>query len=176
MSTVLHRDTLDIRVSVNTPEYSSTDYLINPNPVLTQQRLSGEVPKRHTKIVDNQYVSKTPEEIQESDAEYLVERKAERIKEHRLHYEETLASRYSTLAKFAATNYRVNAMASMNDEQLEYLDQLLIWGVQGDELVELAESQVESCTTEEELTSVTLDLSGWLENDPLVSTRLARKM
>ena len=176
MSIVINRDTLQIRLSADPAEHDSSGWLINPNRELTQQVLSGEVPKRHTKIEGDEYVLRSAEEISEADAEYLAELKLQKIADIRQQFNEAFNNRYTPLAQLAATNLRTNAMASMNDEQLDYLDQLLTWGLQGDDLVESAEGQVYESTTEEELNAVTLDLSGWLENDPKVSTRLARRM
>lgn len=176
MSTVINKTTLEIRVSVNTPEYQDGNWLITPNPELLIQVISGEVPKRHTKIEGDDYLLKTSSEIEQADAEYLAEVKTQKIAEIREQFNETFTSRYATITSIAATNIRTTALASMNDDATEYLDQIIIWGLQGDDLIEVAEAQVESSTTIEGVNAVTWNVDGWLENDPLVSTRVARRM
>lgn len=176
MSTVLNKLTLEIKVSVNTPEYQDGNWLINPNPELLTQVISGEVPKRHTKVDGDEYLLKTVSEIEQSDADYLSDVKTEKIQSLREEFTEAFTSRYQTITAIAATNLRTTALASMNDDANEYLEQIIIWGLQGDDLVEAAENQVDNCTTVEEVNAVTWDVAGWLLNDPLVSTRVARRL
>ena len=176
MSRVINKNTLEIRLSVNTSEYQDGNWLINPNPELLSQVINSEVPKRHTKIEGDEYLLKTASEIEQADADYLTEVKTGKVAELREQFNETFTSRYATITSIAATNIRTTALASMNDDATEYLDQIIIWGLQGDDLIEVAENQVESSNTVEEVNAVTWDRDGWLKNDPLVSTRVARRM
>ena len=67
-------------------------------------------------------------------------------------------------------------MASMDDDVVEYLSELAQWIEDGDVLVETAESIVSASQTVEDVQSVTLTLTSWLEVDPKISTRIARNM
>ena len=67
-------------------------------------------------------------------------------------------------------------MASMEEETVEYLSGLAQWVEDGDVLVEAAEELIESSTTAEIVQAVSLTLTSWLDADPKVSTRAARKL
>ena len=67
-------------------------------------------------------------------------------------------------------------MASMEEETVEYLSGLAQWVEDGDVLVETAEDLVEYITTVENVQDVSLTLTSWLDADPKVSTRAARKL
>ena len=64
----------------------------------------------------------------------------------------------------------------MDEDVVDYLGDLAQWIEDGDVLVETAEGIVSSSNTVEDVQSVTLTLSSWLNADPKVSTRAARNM
>ena len=170
MSTVVHRQTLEVRESVNEPDYNTSVWLINA--------IVPEWPKRHwvKPIVGDEIEQKTQEAKDAADAEYLEEQKQSRITELREQYNEALESRYKIRTLIYAVLLLVNAMGSMNDEVIDYMNELAAWIVDGDVLVETAEGLVQDCETVEDIQAVSLTLTSWLAADPKVSTRAARKL
>ena len=168
MSTVAHRQTLEVRDSVNTPEYDPSEWLINPT-------FPG-VPKRYWIVEGDDLREATEEEKGPIDVKYLAEQKELRTQELREQYNEALESRYQTRTLLYANYLLTKAMASMNDEAVEYLASLAQWVEDGDVLVEAAEELIESSETPEDVQAVSLILTSWLNSDPKVSTRAARKL
>tara|TARA_R110002073_G_scaffold297576_1_gene463835 strand:+ start:885 stop:1397 length:513 start_codon:yes stop_codon:yes gene_type:complete len=170
MSTVVHRQTLEIRESVNTPEYALSEWLIDAK--------IPEWPKRHwVRPITGDTIEQRSQELRdEADAEDLEEQKQNRITEIREQYNEALDSRYETRTLLYASYLLTKAMASMEEETVEYLSGLAQWVEDGDVLVEAAEELIESSTTVENVQAVSLTLTSWLDADPKVSTRAARKL
>ena len=168
MSTVVHRQTLEVRESVNTPEYALSEWLINPT--------IPNAPKRYWIVESDDLREATDEEKGPIDVEYLSEQKEARIQELREQYEDALDSRYKTRTLLYASYLLTKAMASMEEETVEYLSGLAQWVEDGDVLVEAAEELIESCETADDVQAVSLTLTSWLAADPKVSTRAARKL
>ena len=170
MSTVVHRPTLQGRESVNEPDYNTSVWLINAE--------IPEWPKRHwVRPITGDKIERESQELRdEADAEYLEEQKQSRINQLREQYNEALDSRYETRTLLYASYLLTKAMASMEEETVEYLSGLAQWVEDGDVLVETAEVLVESSTTVEDIQAVSLTLTSWLAADPKVSTRAARKL
>ncbi len=168
MSTVVNRVTLEVKVSVNTPEYPPSDWLINPT--------IPDAPKRYWIVEGDGLREATEEEKGPIDVEYLAQQKESRIQELREQYEDALDSRYKTRTLLYASYLLTKAMASMEEETVEYLSSLAQWVEDGDVLVEAAEELIESCETADDVQAVSLVLTSWLDADPKVSTRAARKL
>ena len=168
MSTVVNRSTLQVKVSVNTPEYDPSEWLIDPS--------LPDAPKRYWIVEGDDLREATDEEKSPINAEYLAEQKEARKQELREQYNEALESRYQTRTLLYASYLLTKAMASMNDEAVEYLASLAQWVEDGDVLVEAAEELIESSETPEDVQAVSLTLASWLAADPKVSTRAARKL
>ena len=168
MSTVVNRDTLQVKVSADPAEHDVSDWLIDP--------VLPDAPKRYWIVEGDVLREATNEEKGPIDVEYLSEQKEFRIQELREQYNEALDSRYETRTLLYASYLLTKAMASMEEETVEYLSGLAQWVEDGDVLVETAEVLVESCTTVEDIQAVSLTLTSWLAADPKVSTRAARKL
>ena len=170
MSIVVHRVTLQVKVSADPAEHDVSEWLIDP--------VLPDTPKRHwvKPIVGDQIEQKTQEAKDAADAEYLEEQKQSRITELREQYNDALESRYKIRTLIYAVLLLVNAMGSMNDEVIDYMNELAAWIVDGDVLVETAEGLVQDCETVEDIQAVSLTLTSWLAADPKVSTRAARKL
>ncbi len=168
MSTVVNKVTLEVKVSVNTPEYPPSDWLINPT--------IPDAPKRYWIVEGDGLREATEEEKGPIDVEYLAQQKESRIQELREQYEDALDSRYKTRTLLYASYLLTKAMASMEEETVEYLSGLAQWVEDGDVLVEAAEELIESCETADDVQAVSLTLTSWLAADPKVSTRVARKL
>ena len=168
MSTVVNKVTLEVKVSANTPEYAPSEWLIDP--------ILPDAPKRYWIVEGDNLREATEEEKGPIDVEYLAEQKELRIQELREQYNEALESRYQTRTLLYANYLLTKAMASMNDEAVDYLASLAQWVEDGDVLVEAAEELIESSTTPEDAQAVSLTLTSWLAADPKVSTRAARKL
>jgi len=168
MSIVAHRITLIVLYSVDTPEYDPSEWLINPT--------IPDAPKRYWIVDGDDLREATEEEKGPIDVEYVAQQKESRIQELREQYNEALDSRYETRTLLYASYLLTKAMASMNDEAVDYLASLAQWVEDGDVLVEAAEELIESSTTAEDVQAVSLTLTSWLDADPKVSTRAARKL
>ena len=168
MSTVVNRDTLQVKVSADPAEHDVSDWLIDP--------VLPDAPKRYWIVEGDNLREATDEEKGPIDVEYLSEQKEFRIQELREQYNEALDSRYETRTLLYASYLLTKAMASMEEETVEYLSGLAQWVEDGDVLVETAEVLVESSTTVEDIQAVSLTLTSWLAADPKVSTRAARKL
>ena len=170
MSTVVNRQTLEVRESVNEPDYDTSVWLINAE--------IPEWPKRHwvRPITGSTIERRSQEDRNAADAEYLESHKQSRITQIREQYNDALESRYTTRTLLYALLLLVKAMGSMNDEVIEYINELAVWVEDGDMLVETAEGLVEASETIDDVNAVSLTLTSWLAADPKVSTRAARKL
>ena len=168
MSTVVNRSTLQVKVSADPAEHDPSEWLIDP--------ILPDAPKRYWIVEGDDIREATEEEKGPIDVEYLAEQKELRIQELREQYNEALESRYQTRTLLYANYLLTKAMASMNDEAVDYLASLAQWVEDGDVLVEAAEELIESSETPEDAQAVSLTLTSWLAADPKVSTRAARKL
>ena len=168
MSNVVHRITLQLKVSADPAEHDVSEWLIDPT--------IPDAPKRHWVVEGDDLREATEEEKGPIEVEYLAQQKEQRVQELREQYNEALESRYATRTLLYASYLLTKAMASMDEDVVEYLGSLAQWIEDGDILVETAEGLVASSQTVEDVQSVTLTLSSWLNNDPEVSTRAARNM
>ena len=168
MSTVVNKSTLQVKVSADPAEHDPSEWLIDPT--------LPDAPKRYWIVEGDDLREATEEEKGPIDVEYLAEQKELRIQELREQYNEALESRYQTRTLLYANYLLTKAMASMNDEAVDYLASLAQWVEAGDVLVEAAEELIDSSTTPEDAQAVSLTLTSWLAADPKVSTRAARKL
>ena len=168
MSTVVNKVTLEVRESADPAEHDSSEWLIGPT--------LPDAPKRYWIVEGDDLREATEEEKGPIDVQYLAEQKERRIQELREQYNEALESRYQTRTLLYANYLLTKAMASMNDEAVDYLASLAQWVEDGDVLVETAEELIESSETPEDAQAVSLTLTSWLAADPKVSTRAARKL
>ena len=168
MSIVVHRVTLQVKVSADPAEHDSSEWLIDPT--------LPDAPKRYWIVEGDVLREATEDEKGPIDVEYLAQQKESRIQELREQYNEALDSRYEPRTLLYASYLLTKAMASMEEETVEYLSGLAQWVEDGDVLVETAEGLVESSTTVENVQAVSLTLTSWLAADPKVSTRAARKL
>ena len=168
MSTVVHKITLQVKVSADPAEHNPEAWLIDPT--------IPNVPKRHWIVEGDDLREATEEEKGPIDIEYLAQQKEQRIQELREQYNEALESRYATRTLLYASYLLTKAMASMDEDVVEYLGKLAQWIEDGDVLVETAEGLVESSETPEDAQSVSLTLTSWINADPKTSTRTARNM
>ena len=168
MSTVVNKTTLQEKYSADPAEYDSEEWLSDPT--------IPDAPKRYWVVEGDDLREATEEEKVLFDVEYLAQQKEQRIQELREQYNEALELRYETRTLLYASYLLTKAMASMDDDVVEYLSELAQWIEDGDVLVETAESIVSASQTVEDVQAVTLTLTSWLEADPKVSTRIARNM
>ena len=168
MSTVVNKATLQEKYSADPAEYDSEEWLIDPT--------IPDAPKRYWVVEGDDLREATEEEKVPIDVEHLAQQKEQRIQALRGQYNEALESRYQTRTLLYANYLLTKAMASMDDDVVEYLSELAQWIEDGDVLVETAESIVSASQTVEDVQSVTLTLTSWLEADPKISTRIARNM
>ena len=168
MSIVVNKATLQVKVSADPAEHNPEAWLIDP--------AIPDSPKRYWIVEGDDLREATEEEKVPIEIEYLAQQKEQRVQELREQYNEALESRYQTRTLLYASYLLTKAMASMDDDVVDYLSELAQWIEDGDVLVETAESIVSASQTIEDVQSVTLTLTSWLEADPKISTRVARNM
>ena len=168
MSTVVNKVTLQEKYSADPAEYHSAEWLIDPT--------IPNAPKRYWVVEGDDLREATEGEKVPIDIEYLAQQKEQRIQELREQYNEALELRYETRTLLYASYLLTKAMATMDEDVVDYLSELAQWIEDGDVLVETAESIVSASQTVEDVQSVTLTLTSWLEADPKISTRVARNM
>ena len=168
MSIVVHRITLQLKVSADPAEHDVSEWLIDPT--------IPDAPKRHWVVEGDDLREATEEEKGPIEVEYLAQQKEQRIQELREQYDEALESRSKPKTLLYASYLLTKAMAAMDEDVVDYLGDLAQWIEDGDVLVETAEGIIESSETAENVQSVSLTLTSWLNDDPKVSTRAARNM
>ena len=170
MSTVVNKVTLEVRKSVNTPDYDPSLWLINPDHL--------DAPRHHVRVNEagDNLELLSEAEIEEADQVAFGALKAEMIEFFRDQYKNERERRYELQTLLYAQYLMYKAAVDMNDDVIDYLTPLVDWIVDGDRLVREAESQVLAASNEDELNAVSIDFSGWLGSDPGISVRFAETM
>ncbi|REJ89978.1 MAG: hypothetical protein DWQ35_17320 [Planctomycetota bacterium] len=169
MSTVLHRQTLEVRHSVNTPSYSSTEWLINPD-------LTGmaEVPREYWKVEGDAVVEMSPGEKAAIDAERLELARSAKKKAVEDEFERAIGARYLTNQRQALIAIQTAAVAAGQRQRAAYVQQLQVWvedGLRG--RLHTAQDAVDAASDLAAVMAVELDLDEWLDADPQVTVRAA---
>ena len=162
MATVVNRETLEVRLSVNTPDYDPADWLINP--------AIPDAPVRHWEIVGDSLGLKDAAGIAEADAEYLIQQRQAHKDYLVEEFNAVLDARYAPSSQRFMIKMMSDAEAGGLDSRHEYLESLWVW-IQAGVAILLATHQ--AVDEAEEFLAVTLNLTDWLAADPEVSIRTA---
>ena len=166
MATVVNKTTFEVIESVNTPDYDTNEWLINP--------VIPDVPKRYWRIVNGILKVKTASQRAASDVENLLAVKEN--KKHNLKEElgESVRSKYSDDEKLSFLLILQLAVASGNTARVNYVAQLANWIDQGQNILYGVQDLVDSATTEAAVDSIEMNLESWLSSDPQVVIRTAK--
>jgi len=165
MSTVVHKTTLEVRYSVNEPEYDTSEWLIAPD--------IPDAPKRHWKVVGENLELKTLEEQAIADAEYLEEYKDRKNLFLEDEFTGSLENRYSVDRKMMLITLRADARIDALTNRAAYIQPLLDWVNSGTAQLYAAQDAVSGAVSIEFVDGVSQNISGWLASDPEVSIRTA---
>lgn len=122
MSTVLKRSTLEIFESVNTPDYSEVDYLINPDlSALTY------VPKYYWKLSGETVLEMSAEEKTAVDASRLAIVKATKQIQLDLATRGFINSKYPLERQSSLQLLRNDARADNKINRFNYINQVVAW-------------------------------------------------
>ena len=163
MATVIHRDTFEVRRSVNTPDYGD-EWIVQEPP-------GG--PKRYWQVEGNAITTMNATGQAAADAEHLAGRKEDRKEELEADHMECLEHCYPANRREALALLLTEAMVTGNIERTAYINRVVIWAKEG--RVDLYEKQdaVEAATTINGVDNIQLDLDTWIADDPEVSVRTA---
>tara|TARA_R100000655_G_scaffold68985_2_gene107221 strand:- start:201 stop:710 length:510 start_codon:yes stop_codon:yes gene_type:complete len=169
MSDVIHRTTLEYRQSVNTPEYSSEEWIINPvlpdcPPELWE--VSGdeviEMSQSDQAIYYSQRLATAKETKRAETRDYL--------------YASLAAEGYDPFIFCYASDIKHDAKSVGKTEQAEYIGQLRNWIDVGVDILTDTWQEIDAAQTEQSVEAVTIDLGDWLADNPQVSTVTARTL
>lgn len=169
MSDVIHRTTLEYRQSVNTPEYSTEAWIVNPelpdcDPALWE--ISGD------EVVE----MSQPDQLVYY-AGRLAQAKQDKKAETREHLYESLAQEgYDPFIFCYASDIKSEAAILGELQKVEYVGQLRTWIDTGVDVLGATWAEVDAATSEQEVESVTIDLAAWIADNPQVSTVTARTL
>ena len=166
MATVVNKTSLEVIGSVNTPEYNSSEWLINPD--------IPDAPKRHWNVSGNTLTLKTSSQIASADAEWISQVKSDKKDEFKEELGEGLRIKYSDDEKLSLLLVLQLAVVTGNTARVTYVSQLAAWIDQGQDLLYAAQDNVDDATTEDEISAMELNLDAWLSADPQVVIRTAK--
>ena len=169
MSDVLHRQTLEYRKSVNTPEYDPADWLINPT--------LPDCPQELWEVSGDEVVEMSPADQAIFYAQKLEDAKTSKKADLRDTVYAALALEgYDPLILIYASEIKNEAAINGDLERASYVGQLRTWIDEGVDLLDTAYEQTDNATTPEQVEAVSVDLNGWLSSNPKISTRTARQI
>ena len=166
MATVVNKETFQVIPSVNTPEYNTSEWLINPD--------IPEAPKRHWKVSGNNLTLKSAAQIAAAAAEYLTQQKEDKKVQLKEELGGAVRTKYTDDEKMSLLLILQLAVATQNTARVNYVAQLASWIDAGQDLLYVEQDLVDAASTVEEVEAVTLDLDSWLDTDPQVVIRTAK--
>jgi len=164
MASVLNRLTLDYKESVNTKEYPTDDYVINPD--LTA--VAG-IDKKYWVIDGDSVREMTVEEKDANVAVWIAERRGQLVESVNSygegHYDFKTEARLKHLYNKAVAEGMTNR-AALIDSALQWDAGLIVdWATR--------DAELKAATTYEEVMAVTLDFSNHDDSDPAVTVGMA---
>lgn len=169
MSTVVHRQTLEIRSSVNSPDYSTDDWIINPDLVGLDS-----VPQQYWKVAGDTVVEMSASEKASVDANHLELARTAKKQSLETEFEQHVRSRYPAHQREALLSILAAAVAASRSQQADYVRQLQTWIEDGIRTrLHPAQDAADSAVDLAAVVDIELDLADWLTSDPLVTVRQA---
>ena len=166
VSTVVNKQTFEIKRSVNTSEYSPTDWLINPT--------IPQAPKRYWEVVGGNLELKNLQDRILADAAHLEEYKLQKMEALEDEFMYALGDRYKPNRREILSLYLALAVATGKTNRAAYIRPLLDWIEAGTVQLFAAQDAVQGANSTEFVDGVGQNINGWLASDPQVSIRTAR--
>lgn len=169
MSTVVHRQTLEIRQSVNSPDYSTDDWVINPDLSVV-----AAVPRVYWKVSNNDIVEMSQAEKDAVDVDRLQIARDAKKNSLETEFEKVVREHYPGYQREALLSILAAAVAAARPQQADYVRQLQTWIEDGIRTrLHPAQDAVDAAADMEAVAAVELDLDDWVTADPLVTVRQA---
>lgn len=165
MSTVVNKQTLEVRLSVNEPDYDTQEWLIAPD--------IPDAPKRHWKVVGDNLELKSPAERVIADVAYLDEYKENKNNSLEDEFTWALEARYPPNRQRLLITFLALAKSDGQTNRAAYIQPLLDWVIAGTTQLFAAQDAVSNANTTEFVDGVSQNINGWLASDPQVSIRTA---
>ena len=167
MGTLVNRTTLEVRRSVNPPDYDQAEWVIDP--------VIPEKPSRYwvNPIVGDTIELKDAAGQAAADAAYIADLKEAKKDELEANVLNIVDTHYPIHRREFIQLELHEARATGLTNKLAYLAQMPNWIKAGTANLFAAQDIVDAATTETEINAITIDLSSWAAADPLVSIRTA---
>lgn len=161
MATVINRTTAQLLFSVNTPDFPTTDWLINPDLTAVMG-----VPHEYWKVSGDTVVEMSQSEKDEVDAVLIVSEKKAKIDAY--YYEATriVEDVYAASVMSGFSALLTDAVATGLMNRAAYIYNLLNWGLAVRQAWENKEAEINSKTTRADVAAVTWDTSALIAADP----------
>jgi len=163
MADVIHRETLEYRRSVNTPEYDPGEWLINP--------AIPECPPEYWEVSGDEVIECSPTDRLIIDAQKLDAAKVAKADQITAEFTDALASRYSADVQRDLLSMLDEARQNNNAEMAEHIQKVQIWKNAGKLILWEAHDAVAAAESLVDVAAVSIDLTDWLYTDPQISLR-----
>lgn len=170
MAHVLHRTTGEFRESVNTPDYSAEQWLVNPD----LSAVAG-VPRKFWKVVGGSVVAMTLEEQAIVLGVELAAAKARRAEEITNEALTAFQARYPLWSQTMFLGIQIAAIAAGRVNQATYCGAVTQFAGVALGAAAAAHALIAAAETEEEANAVVLG-SDWLASDPQASVLVASQI
>lgn len=164
MATVLNRTTKQLLASVNTPDFPTVDWIINPD----LSAVAG-VPVEYWKIVGDVVSEMNQSEKDAVDAVLIVGEKQAKINEFsytasRIVEDRYYASQMSVLSSMLAESYK-----NLQDNRAAYIKQFVDWGNSIANSLNAKITEINAKTTREAVANVVWDTTAIIAADPKIT-------
>ncbi len=169
MSTIVHRQTLQVLHSVNTPDYSADDWVIAPDLSAV-----ANVPAEYWKLSGDDIVEMSTAEKTAVDGELLQTARDSRKEALEHEFEQQIRTRYPSHQREALLSILTAAIAVSRVNQAAYVRQLQTWIEDGIRThLHPGQDAVDAAPDLASVAAVDLELDDWLAADPLITVRQA---
>jgi hypothetical protein len=164
MASVLNKTTKEYRQSANTPDFPTSDWIINPD----LSAIAG-VPMEYWKVVGDSVVEMNQSEKDAVDAVIIDQEKADKITQYSVIATHIVESNFAPSVMTAFSILLSQASVAGLANRAAYIMQLINWGFVVQGTYEAKKAEINSKTTRNDVANVTWDTSGLLTAKPDVS-------
>ena len=169
MADVIHRETMEVRRSVNLAEYSLTDWLILKLKQIDRE--PKDTPLKFCEIIGEDIVEVSPADRQIIEAEELAAAKADKIEELTSQFVDTFDAHYSPSVQSDLLSMLDESRRANDAEMAEHIHKVQQWKNAGKPLLWAAHDEVAAAENAEQIAAVKMDLADWENTDPKISIR-----
>jgi len=166
MATVLHRTNKEVLYSVNTPDYSDVDWIINPDLVYVLG-----VPKKYWKITGDVVSEMNQSEKDIVDAALLPQTKIDRKNFLRTSADNLIINQGYTIEKQLTLNTLYANSTQIKSNRYKYINDWALWIELINQEVKTKQDLVDAQTTIDDVNSIILDSSTLIAADPGVTLK-----